>query len=55
VPGSWPLVTTAYLLEVNLRYVLDRQDTPQSDELRDGWGLALLDDVTDRLAREAPL
>jgi len=36
------LVLAAYLLEVNLRYVLDRQGTPQEVERRAGWGLEML-------------
>lgn len=36
------LVLAAYLLEVNLRFVLDRQGTPLAAATRDGWGLPLL-------------
>jgi hypothetical protein len=36
------LVVAAYLLDVNLRFLLDRQDTPQAGEQRRGWGLDLL-------------
>lgn len=43
------LVLAAYLLEVNLRYVLDRQGTTQAGTPRAGWGLDLLGRETARL------
>ncbi|KRF36858.1 hypothetical protein [Nocardioides sp. Soil805] len=43
------LVLAAYLLEVNLRYVLDRQGTTQAATPRAGWGLDLLRRETARL------
>lgn len=36
------VLLAAYLLEVNLRYVLDRQATPQEGDVRAGWGMGLL-------------
>lgn len=44
------LVVLAYLLEVNLRYVLDRQGTSASEAVRLGWGLDLLRHEVRRLA-----
>ncbi|KQY55565.1 MULTISPECIES: hypothetical protein [unclassified Nocardioides] len=42
-------VAVAYLLEVNLRFVLDRQATPASATERSGWGLDLLARATEAL------
>lgn len=36
------VVLAAYLLDVNLRFVLDRQGTPLATARREGWGLPLL-------------
>jgi hypothetical protein len=44
-------VLVAYLLEVNLRFVLDRQRTPWAASRRDGWGLDLLHREVERLPR----
>ncbi len=43
------VLLAAYLLEVNLRYVLDRQGTPQESDMRAGWGMGLLRSATERL------
>ena len=43
-------VLVAYLLEVNLRFVLDRQHTDDSHVRRNGWGLDLLRREAQRLA-----
>lgn len=43
------VLPAAYLLEVNLRYVLDRQGTQQESDVRAGWGMGLLRSETDRL------
>jgi hypothetical protein len=43
------LVVLAYLLEVNLRFVLDRQGTPAATAARQGWGLDLLERESQRL------
>lgn len=45
------LVRAAYLLEVNLRFVLDRQGTALAAVPRAGWGLDLLAAETARLGR----
>lgn len=37
------LVIVAYLLEANLRFVLDRQATPDRGRSRQGWGLEMLE------------
>ncbi|WP_299057104.1 hypothetical protein [uncultured Nocardioides sp.] len=43
VRGPAPdVVLAAYLLDVNLRFVLDRQGTPLAAATREGWGLPLL-------------
>jgi hypothetical protein len=44
------VLLTAYLLEVNLRFVLDRQSTLQRHQTRAGWGWELLHTEADRLA-----
>lgn len=49
-PAQRDVVLVAYLLEVNLRFVLDRQGTPQSGARRAGWGLPLLRLESQRLA-----
>ena len=41
-PRQRDLVIASYLLDVNLRFVLDRQGTPQARDARAGWGLELL-------------
>ncbi|WP_432476752.1 hypothetical protein [Nocardioides sp. GXQ0305] len=41
-PEARDLVVAAYLLDVNLRFLLDRQGTPQADQQRRGWGRDLL-------------
>jgi hypothetical protein len=43
------LLIVAYLLDVNVRYVLDRQATSQDHESRTGWGLDLLEGQARRL------
>lgn len=48
------VVVTAYLLEVNLRYVLDRQGTSLERTPRTGWGLDLLTELARELSRTAP-
>lgn len=48
------LVVAAYLLEVNLRYVLDRQGTSLERTPRQGWGLGLLTELTRELGRTSP-
>lgn len=43
------VVLAAYLLDVNLRFVLDRQGTPLAPVAREGWGLPLLRRLASRL------
>ena len=43
-------VLVAYLIEVNLRFVLDRQETVWSALRRDGWGLDLVKQEAEGLA-----
>jgi hypothetical protein len=53
VPGSECIVAIAYLLEVNIRFLLDRQGTVQDGTGRNGWGISLLERLTFDLERQA--
>lgn len=46
------LLLATYLLEVNVRYLLDRQSTLLRTEQRDGWGIDLLEVQANRLGEE---
>jgi hypothetical protein len=39
----------AYLLEVNVRYLRDREEDPRGIPPREGWGLPLIDRLTAEL------
>lgn len=51
--GARDVLRAAYLLEVNLRFVLDRQGTAQAADRRRGWDLDLLRRETGLLSQPA--
>jgi hypothetical protein len=48
-PAQRSALVVAYLVEVNLRFVLDRQSTSDRQVMRSGWGLDLMTDQAGRL------